>query len=234
MKTKIKKAMYGTAMKPSMKSGGKVKKYDDGGPTGFEKRQAKKVAKAQTRAKVAGIEGEGSVKDKRDNRANRIATGVQTAIGTGRSKVPKSTTYTEGSTTTSNTDNRNSGNTSNITNSGSNSAGGGGGQSRSSSGSDASKSTSVNQSATQNRINNTSVKQSQNNSRTNNTKVSQNQNNSTNVDRSNNRSSSKSSYKTVNTVNKPVINSNNKVNTKTTKMKYGGTAKAKMTIKKKK
>ena len=75
------------------------KKYQDGGMTGFEKRQAKKVTKAETRAKIASIEGEGTVAQKRDNRAQRVAV----AAGTARAKTPKSV-----STSTSTTNNSSS------------------------------------------------------------------------------------------------------------------------------
>lgn len=95
-----------------------VKKYNDGGQTGFEKRQARKIAKAKTRATVAEIEGEGSVSQKRNNRADRAAV----VLGTKREKTPKSvSTSTSTSTSNTNVDNRNSGNTNNVTNSGSSS-----------------------------------------------------------------------------------------------------------------
>jgi hypothetical protein len=95
-----------------------VKKYNDGGQTGFEKRQARKIAKAKTRAAVAEIEGEGSVSQKRNNRADRAAV----VLGTKREKTPKSvSTSTSTSTSNTNVDNRNSGNTNNVTNSGSSS-----------------------------------------------------------------------------------------------------------------
>ena len=68
--------------------------------TAFEKRQNRKIERAKTRSAIASIEGEGTVKDKRNNRANRIAT----AVGTGRQKVSR----TSSTSTTSNT---NSGNT---------------------------------------------------------------------------------------------------------------------------
>lgn len=147
---KVTKAMSGKSM---MKKGGKVtarKKMsnggitnDDGKLTPFEKRQAKKVIKAQTRASVAEIEGEGSVAQKRDNRADRISK----VVGTARVKTPK-TLSTSTSTSTSTSDNRNSGNTTNTTNSGSASGsnsgatggqGGAGGRSNSSSAVDQSK-----------------------------------------------------------------------------------------------
>jgi len=138
--------------KPMMKSSGssKMKKYDDGGPTGkktrFEIRQDKKIAKAQTRAAVAEIEGEGTVAQKRNNRADRASK----VLGTARAKTPKSVS-TSTSTSNSTTDNRNSGNTSNTTYSGSSSGsnsgatggqggqGGAGGRSNSSSPVDQSK-----------------------------------------------------------------------------------------------
>jgi hypothetical protein len=95
-----------------------VKKYDDGGQTGFEKRQARKIAKAKTKAAVAEIEGEGTVAQKRNNRADRTSV----VLGTKREKTPKSvSTSTSTSTSNTNVDNRNSGNTSNTTNSGSSS-----------------------------------------------------------------------------------------------------------------
>ena len=68
--------------------------------TAFEKRQNRKIERAKTRSAVASIEGEGTVKDKRNNRANRFAT----AVGTGRQKVSRTSS-------TSNTSNTNSGNT---------------------------------------------------------------------------------------------------------------------------
>ena len=176
--------------------GGATKKYQDGGTppvtpavdratpiTGFEKRQAKKIAKAKTRSAIAGIEGEGTVSQKRDNRAKRFSS----VIGTARAKTPKRLS-TSTSSSTSTTDNRYSGNTTNTTNSGSSSGsssgstsgasggqggqGGSGGRSGSSSGVDNSRKSS------------TSVKQTQNNTRTNNntsnTNVRQSQNNSRN------------------------------------------------------
>jgi hypothetical protein len=76
-----------------------AKKYQDGGMTGFERRQAKKVGRANTRAAVANIEGEGTVAQKRDNRAQRVAV----AAGTARAKTPKSvSTSTSTSTSTVN------------------------------------------------------------------------------------------------------------------------------------
>jgi hypothetical protein len=120
-----------------------VKKYQDGGSTGFERRQAKKIARAQTRAAVAEIEGEGTVAEKRNNRADRASK----VLGTARAKTPKSVS-TSTSTSNSTTDNRNSGNTSNTTYSGSSSGsnsgatggqGGAGGRSNSSSTVDQSK-----------------------------------------------------------------------------------------------
>jgi hypothetical protein len=84
---------------PKAKKGGSVKKYEDGGMTGFEKRQAKKVGRAETRAAVANIEGEGTVAQKRDNRAERVST----MAGTARTKTPKSvSTSTSTSTSTVN------------------------------------------------------------------------------------------------------------------------------------
>ena len=68
--------------------------------TAFDKRQNKKIERAKTRSAIASIEGEGSVKDKRNSRANRFAT----VLGTGRQKVSR----TSSTSTTSNT---NSGNT---------------------------------------------------------------------------------------------------------------------------
>ena len=89
------------------------KKYQGGGdvgqplrPSNFEKRQAKKVGRAQTRAVVANIEGEGTVAQKRDNRASRVST----MAGTARAKTPKSvSTSTSNSTSTVNNNNRPSG-----------------------------------------------------------------------------------------------------------------------------
>jgi len=86
---------------PGMKKGGAVKKYQDGGMTGFERRQAKKVGRAETKATVAKIEGEGTVAQKRDNRAKRVST----MAGTARAKTPRSvstSTSTSNSTSTVN------------------------------------------------------------------------------------------------------------------------------------
>lgn len=177
-----------------------TKKYQNGGTTatqppapsatGFEKRQAKKIAKAKTRAAVAGIEGEGTVSQKRDNRAKRASS----VIGTARAKTPKRLS-TSTSSSTSTTDNRNSGNTTNTTNSGSSSGstsgasggqGGTGGSSGSSSGVDNSRksSTSVeqtqNNTRTNNNTSNTNVRQSQNNSRNSSKTINQSQDNSKN------------------------------------------------------
>jgi hypothetical protein len=125
MKTKIKMVTKGGKKVPAfaadgkgkMKMGGaKMKKYEAGGVNDFEERQRRKRARAETRAEIASIEGEGTVADKRNNRAQRISV----ATGTARVKVPKSVS-TSTSTSTSNTDNRNSGNTSNTTYSGSSS-----------------------------------------------------------------------------------------------------------------
>ena len=157
MKT-MSKAMYGKSM---MKKGSKVtarKKMSNGGITNddekltpFEKRQAKKIAKAKTKATVAEIEGEGTVSEKRNNRANRISK----VLGTARIKTPRRVS-TSNSTSTSTTDNRNSGNTTNTTNSGSASGsasgsnsgatggqGGAGGRSNSSSAVDQSKKSTI-------------------------------------------------------------------------------------------
>jgi len=142
------------------------KKYQTGGATGFEKRQAKKVARAKTRATVAKIEGEGTVAQKRDSRAKRIAT----ATGTARKKTPKSV-----STSVTRTDNRNSGNTSNVTTSRGGSATGGksGSMSRSGSGS-SSRSGSTSKSGSTSRSRSAStIDQSKKRS---NTKVTQKQN----------------------------------------------------------
>jgi len=89
-----------------------TKKYQNGGQTRFEKKQAKKIAKAETRAKIAEIEGEGTVASRRDNRARRVST----MVGTSRAKTPKTL-----STSTTSVDSSNSGNTYNTTNSGSSS-----------------------------------------------------------------------------------------------------------------
>ena len=135
-------------IKGRLQKGGAVKKYQDGGitkdgktfklppiakreavqesvptkKTAFEKRQDKKIERAKTRSAIASIEGEGSVKDKRNSRANRFAT----VLGTGRQKVSR----TSSTSTTSNT---NSGNT-NVS-SGSDSGSTSGSQSGSQSGS---------------------------------------------------------------------------------------------------
>ena len=166
---KVTKAMSGKSM---MQKGGKVtarKKMSNGGITNqscynvtvtaqkpgndepkktrFEKNQEKKITKAKTRAEIAAIEGEGTVSQKRDNRADRFSK----VVGTARVKTPK-TLSTSTSTSTSTSDNRNSGNTTNTTNSGSTSGsasgsnsgatggqGGAGGRSNSSSAVDQSK-----------------------------------------------------------------------------------------------
>jgi len=134
MATKMKMVMKGGKKVPAfaadgkgkMKMGGvKMKKYDNGGDTpgtgdpaprltGFEKRQAKKIAKAKTKSEVAKIEGEGTVADMRNNRARRFSE----ATGTVRRKVPKSVS-TSNSNSTSIT--KDSGNTYNTTSSGSSS-----------------------------------------------------------------------------------------------------------------
>jgi hypothetical protein len=98
------KVFAGSLMTPykdrtgDFQKGGATKKYQDGGTTpvtpavdrgtpatGFEKRQAKKIAKAKTRSAIANIEGEGTVSQKRDNRAKRASA----VIGTARAKTPK-------------------------------------------------------------------------------------------------------------------------------------------------
>jgi hypothetical protein len=94
-----KKSDYTGTVTQYSKKGGAVKKYQDGGSTGFDRRQERKVAKAETRAKIASIEGEGTVAQKRDNRAQRVAV----AAGTARAKTPKSV-----STSTSTTNNSSS------------------------------------------------------------------------------------------------------------------------------
>ena len=123
MATKMKMVMKGGKMVPAfaadgkgkMKMGGvKMKKYEVGGVSDFEERQRRKKEKARTKAEIAAIEGEGTVSDKKNNRAARITQ----IFGTGRAKTPKSISTT---TSTSNTDNRNSGNTSKNTYSGSSS-----------------------------------------------------------------------------------------------------------------
>jgi hypothetical protein len=191
---------YYNAGMGDFQKGGATKKYQDGGTTpvgpatpatGFEKRQAKKIAKAKTRAAVAGIEGEGTVSQKRDNRAKRASS----VIGTARAKTPRRLST---STSSSTTDNRYSGNTTNTTNSGSSSGstsgatggqggqGGSGGSSGSSSGIDKSRksSTSVrqtqNNTRTNNNTSNTNVRQSQNNSRNSSKTINQSQDNSKN------------------------------------------------------
>ena len=125
MATKMKMVMKGGKMVPAfaadgkgkMKMGGvKMKKYEVGGVSDFEERQRRKKERARTKAEIAAIEGEGTVSNKRNNRADRIAV----ATGTKRVKVPKKLS-TSTTTSTSNTDNRNSGNTSNNTYSGSSS-----------------------------------------------------------------------------------------------------------------
>ena len=137
MATKMKMVMKGGKKVPAfaadgkgkMKMGGvKMKKYETGGgtdpatgsatpATGFEKRQAKKIAKAKTRAAVAEIEGEGTVANKRKNLATNVATG----LGTVRGKVPKSVST---SNSTSNSITKDSGNTSTYNNTSSGSSSG--------------------------------------------------------------------------------------------------------------
>jgi hypothetical protein len=95
----IRDTRAGTTGGSGMKKGGAIKKYQDGGMTGFERRQAKKIGRAQTRAAVANIEGEGTVAQKRDNRAERVST----MAGTARAKTPRSvSTSTSNSTSTVN------------------------------------------------------------------------------------------------------------------------------------
>jgi len=202
-----------TKRKGDFQKGGATTKYQNGGTTpepgpdapatksapvtGFEKRQAKKIARAKTRSAIANIEGEGTVSQKRDNTANRISK----VVGTARAKTPKRLS-TSTSSSTSTTDNRNSGNTTNTTNSGSSSGsnsgatggqggqggvGGTGGSSGSSSGVDNSRksSTSVkqtqNNTRTSNNTSNTNVRQSQNNSRNSSKTINQSQDNSRNT-----------------------------------------------------
>jgi hypothetical protein len=130
MATKMKMVMKGGKKVPAfaadgkgkMKMGGvKMKKYDTGGgtdpATGFEKRQARKIAKAKTKAEIAAIEGEGTVANKRKNLATNIATG----LGTIRGKVPKSLST---SNSTSNSITKDSGNTSTYNNTSSGSSSG--------------------------------------------------------------------------------------------------------------
>jgi len=218
--------------------GGATTKYQDGGSapaTGFEKRQAKKIARAKTRSAIANIEGEGTVSQKRDNTANRISK----VAGTARAKTPKRLS-TSTSSSTSTTDNRNSGNTTNTTNSGSSSGstsgasggqggqGGSGGSSGSSSGVDNSRKSS------------TSVKQTQNNTRTNNrtsnntsnTNVRQSQNNSRNSSKTINQSQDNSLNKGQTILNdnsrKSSVNQKSSVKQKSTtkvKMQMGGISK---------
>jgi len=233
MKT-MSKAMYGKSM---MKKGG-TKKYQEGGSTPatpFEKRQAKKIAKAKTRATVAEIEGEGTVSQKRDNRAKRVST----MAGTARTKTPRRYS-TSNSTSTSTTDNRNSGNTTNTTNSGSSSGsnsgatggqGGAGGRSGSSSGVDNSRksSTSVRQSQDNSRTtnvkntSNTNVRQSQNNSR--NTSVNQSQDNSKYTDKSTTKYTDKSTKSSVNQSRKNTQIGTGNTSTKNSNYQKGGSVK---------
>lgn len=222
--------------KPPMKKGGSTKKYQDGGSTpatGFEKRQARKIAKAKTRAAVAEIEGEGTVSQKRDNRANRVST----MAGTARAKTPRRLS-TSTSTSTSTTDNRNSGNTTNTTNSGSSSGsnsgatggqGGAGGRSGSSSGVDNSRksSTSVSQSQnnsrTTNNTSNTNVRQSQNNSK--NTSVNQSQDNTKYTDKSTTNYTDKSTKSNVNQSRRNTQIGTGNTSTKNSNLKKGGSVK---------
>lgn len=214
----------------------KAKKYQDGGMTGFEKRQAKKIAKAKTRAAVAEIEGEGTVSQKRNNRAERASV----VLGTKRAKTPKRLST---STSTTTVDNRNSGNTTNTTNSGSTSAGGAGGSSGSTSGSGvdqsarSSRNTSVRQTQVnnRNRTSNTSVRQSQNNSRTNNTNTdnSTNTSNTKYTDNSKRTSTNNSRRNTqIGTGNTSTKNSNFKKGGAMKKMKTGGMVNANASVKK--
>jgi hypothetical protein len=123
MATKMKMVMKGGKKVPAfaadgkgkMKMGGvKMKKYETGGVNDFEERQRRKKVRAETKAEIAAIEGEGTVSNKRNNRADRIAV----ATGTKRVKVPKSVST---SNSTSNSITKDSGNTYNSTSSGSSS-----------------------------------------------------------------------------------------------------------------
>jgi len=221
--------MKNTSKKTMMKKS-VTKKYQEGGSTPatpFEKRQAKKVAKAKTRATVAAIEGEGTVSQKRDNRAKRVST----MAGTARTKTPRRLS-TSNSTSTSTTDNRNSGNTRNTTNSGAaGGQGGAGGRSGSSSGVDNSRksSTSVRQSQDNSRTtnvkntSNTNVRQSQNNSR--NTSVNQSQDNSKYTDKSTTKYTDKSTKSSVNQSRKNTQIGTGNTSTKNSNYQKGGSVK---------
>jgi epidermal growth factor receptor substrate 15 len=226
----MKKASKGVIVK--LNGNQAVKKYDDDGQTGFEKRQAKKIAKAKTKAAVAEIEGEGSVSQKRNNRADRASV----VLGSKREKTPKSVS-TSTSTSNSNVDNRNSGNTTNTTNSGSSSGsnsgaeveGGAGGRSGSSSGVDNSRksSTSVSQSQnnsrTTNNTSNTNVRQSQNNSK--NTSVNQSQDNTKYTDKSTTNYTDKSTKSNVNQSRRNTQIGTGNTSTKNSNLKKGGSVK---------
>jgi len=111
---------------PIIKKGDPVKKMQEDG-SAFDNRQQKKIDRARTKAMVSKIEGEGSVADKRNARADRVAV----IFGTKRDKVSR--TYAPSTSTTKNITS-DSGNTFNSTSSkadsGSTSQGGSGGTSK--------------------------------------------------------------------------------------------------------
>jgi hypothetical protein len=76
--------------------------------TAFEKRQNKKIARAKTKSAVASIEGEGSVSQKKNNRAGRISR----MLGTDRMKVPKTLSTSTTTNTSINSNNTSSGSSS--------------------------------------------------------------------------------------------------------------------------
>ena len=141
MATKMKMVMKGGKKVPAMKMGGvKMKKYALAGETGtsdFEERQRRKKERARTKAEIAAIEGEGTVSNKRNNRAQRISV----ATGTARVKVPKRLST---SNSTSNTITKDSGNTYNTTTSGSSSGSTSGANAGANANADANSSSNIN------------------------------------------------------------------------------------------
>ena len=70
---------------PQKKKGGAVKKYQDGGMTGFEKRQAKKVGRAQTRA----ADPPKACKNLKPMSAGKVVAVVQSNDAIKKMRIPK-------------------------------------------------------------------------------------------------------------------------------------------------
>lgn len=123
----MKKMQYGGITKngqkinfPPIPKKNRIKEIESVKPTklsAFEKRQQNRIERAKTRSQIASIEGEGTVSQKRNNRASRISK----VLGTDRPISPKSisTSTTEPKFDSNNS---NSGNTSNTNPSKSNSS----------------------------------------------------------------------------------------------------------------